>query len=247
VKRTVVTWAAASLALVLTAIAPPAQADQTVTLNIDLADNCRTTPDGGSLSLQPGETLTVRLVAVNNYPDATYRCRGILTAGSNPLTGWVTSGGTSLDGFTNSVTNPPLPGPGTLTLSFTVGTVSAAYLVGRFTGGTYVDYDRPGGALFFLNVIRGPVTQGPGAPLPPVEHQLGFDANGGFCNLTNSGPIVDGVWIQVPTAEQCTRPGYTLLGWNPKPDGSDPLGFDPGGWTVMTGDNVLYAIWVPVR
>jgi hypothetical protein len=82
--------------------------------------------------------------------------------------------------------------------------------------------------------------------LPPVEHTLGFNANGGDCTLTNSGPIIDGVWTQVPTAEQCTRPGFTLLGWNPKPDGSDPLGFDPGGFTLMTDHNTLYAIWVPV-
>jgi len=82
--------------------------------------------------------------------------------------------------------------------------------------------------------------------LPPVEHSLGFNANGGACTLTNSGPIIDGVWSQVPTAEQCTRPGFTLLGWNPKPDGSDPLGFDPGGFTLMTDHNTLYAIWVPV-
>jgi hypothetical protein len=83
--------------------------------------------------------------------------------------------------------------------------------------------------------------------LPPVEHSLGFNSNGGTCELTNSGPIIDGAWTQVPTAEQCTRPGYTLLGWNPNPDGSDPLGFDPGGFTVMTDDNTLYAIWVPIR
>jgi hypothetical protein len=83
--------------------------------------------------------------------------------------------------------------------------------------------------------------------LPPVEHTLGFNANGGTCTLTSSGPIIDGVWIQVPTAQQCSRPGYTLLGWNPRADGGDPLGFDPGGWTVMTGDNELYAIWVPIR
>jgi hypothetical protein len=83
------------------------------------------------------------------------------------------------------------------------------------------------------------------AVLPPVEHLLGFNANGGTCSLTSSGLIIDGVWTQVPTAQQCSRPGFTLLGWNPRADGGDPLGFDPGGWTVMTGDNVLYAIWVP--
>jgi hypothetical protein len=81
--------------------------------------------------------------------------------------------------------------------------------------------------------------------LPPLEYVLGFNANGGSCSLSNSGQIIDGVWIRVPTAEQCSRPGFRLLGWNPKPDGSDPLGFDPGGWTLMTDDNTLFAIWVP--
>jgi len=90
-------------------------------------------------------------------------------------------------------------------------------------------------------------TPEPTIVLPPVEHTVGFDANGGACNLTSSGPIIDGTWIKVPTAEQCARPGYTLLGWNPRADGGDPLGFDPGGWTVTTGDNTLYAIWVPIR
>jgi hypothetical protein len=88
---------------------------------------------------------------------------------------------------------------------------------------------------------------GDGGVIAPVEYALGFNANGGTCNLTNSGPIIDGTWITVPTAQQCTRPGYTLLGWNPRADGGDPLGFNPGGWTVMTGDNTLYAIWVPIR
>jgi hypothetical protein len=99
-----------------------------------------------------------------------------------------------------------------------------------------------------INVFRvSPAVPEPFIVLPPVEHTLGFNANGGICTVTNGGPIVNGVWIRVPTAEQCMRPGYTLLGWNPKSDGSDPLGFDPGGWTLMTDNNTLYAIWVPVR
>jgi hypothetical protein len=81
--------------------------------------------------------------------------------------------------------------------------------------------------------------------VPAPQHTLDFNANGGTCTVTDSGLVIDGVWITVPTAKQCTRPGYTLLGWNPRADGGDPLGFDPGGWTVMTGDNTLYAIWVP--
>jgi hypothetical protein len=82
--------------------------------------------------------------------------------------------------------------------------------------------------------------------LPPVLFTLGYDANGGTCSVTNSGPVESTAWTSVPTAEQCTRPGYTLLGWNPRSDGGDPLGFSPGGSTQMTGDNTLYAIWQAV-
>jgi hypothetical protein len=86
----------------------------------------------------------------------------------------------------------------------------------------------------------------PGVQSAPVAHfALQYDANGGTCTVATSGPIPDGVWIQVPFADQCARVGYYLLGWNPRADGGDPLGFDPGGWTLMTGDNTLYAIWLP--
>jgi hypothetical protein len=91
----------------------------------------------------------------------------------------------------------------------------------------------------------GPCPGSTGSGVPPAQYALGFDANGGTCTTSSSGQIVDGTWIRVPTAGQCSRPGFTLLGWNPRADGGDPLGFDPGGWTVMTGDNTLYAIWVP--
>jgi hypothetical protein len=91
------------------------------------------------------------------------------------------------------------------------------------------------------------VGTGPPSPtpiiLPPVLFTLGFDANGGTCSVTNSGSVESGSWTSVPTAEQCTRSGYTLLGWNPRSDGGDPLGFSPGGSTHVTGDNTLYAIW----
>ena len=80
-----------------------------------------------------------------------------------------------------------------------------------------------------------------------AQFTLQYESNGGVCTVTSSGPIPNGVWIQVPLADRCTRPGYFLLGWNPRADGGDPIGFDPGGWTLMTGDNTLYAIWLPIR
>ena len=83
------------------------------------------------------------------------------------------------------------------------------------------------------------------ASTPVAEFSLQYEANGGVCTVSTSGPIPNGVWIQVPLADRCARSGYFLLGWNPRADGGDPLGFDPGGWTLMTGDNTLYAIWLP--
>ena len=86
---------------------------------------------------------------------------------------------------------------------------------------------------------------GPGV-LPPPEFTLLFDGNGGVCSVTSSGRVVVDRWVPVPTEADCLRPGFTLLGFNPRPDGSDPLGFAPGALTRVTGDNTLYAIWVPV-
>jgi hypothetical protein len=130
---------------------------------------------------------------------------------------------------------------------FVERTRPAVYLLNLtdFTTGAVTGF--PGGAR--AGFIARMFTPGSSAAvaLRPTEYELAFDANGGTCNLTNSGPIIDGTWITVPTAQQCSRAGYTLLGWNPRADGGDPLGFDPGGWTVMTGDNTLYAIWVPIR
>jgi hypothetical protein len=151
--------------------------------------------------------------------------------------------------FTAAVTGSGASGPASISspgsaVSYTVTTTSGGSLIfladsgpcnGSSTTLTFTGSGGGGGG--------GSSTTTP----PAAEYALGFDANGGNCSLTSSGPITNGVWTQVPTTQQCTRPGHTLLGWNPRADGGDPLGFDPGGWTVMTGDNTLYAIWVPIR
>jgi hypothetical protein len=144
---------------------------------------------------------------------------------------------------THEVTNNPAP----------IEVIAKLYLFDAGAGSTNASTDLDGVSREFF-IVRMFSPTAPGSPalskdgetvLPPVEYALGFNANGGSCSLSNSGQIVDGAWIRVPTAEQCERPGFTLLGWNPKSDGSDPLGFDPGGWTLMTDDNTLFAIWVP--
>jgi len=119
--------------------------------------------------------------------------------------------------------------------------------IGSFTVNIYLG-GGIGGLVATVSLSGG--SQGGSSPtpivLPPVLFTLGYDANGGTCSVTNSGPVESTAWTSVPTAEQCTRPGYTLLGWNPRSDGGDPLGFSPGGSTQMTGDNTLYAIWQAV-
>ena len=95
-----------------------------------------------------------------------------------------------------------------------------------------------GGDLNIYRIIYG------GAPTPaPSRFTLNFDANGGTCTRESSGLVNEGTWITVPTAEECSRPGYELVGFNVSKDGSSPVGFDPGGFTVMTSDNTVYAIW----
>jgi hypothetical protein len=241
-RRVVAAAFTVALALVMLVVAQPAQATQTITFTVDLANDCATTPSGGSISLRTGERLIVSVVATGVAP-AGRSCRPVLSAAPNFLTGW-SSPTTSFDSSTERVGNAYTSAGSGTESPLTVGTVSANLGIAVFNGG-FVKY---GNIPVELIVVRPQVdVAGESTALPPVEHRLGFDANGGTCTLTNSGPIIDGVWIKVPDEEQCTRPGYTLLGWNPKPDGSDPLGFDPGGWTLMTGDNTLYAIWVPVR
>jgi hypothetical protein len=248
-KRSLALAATSALMLGVFATAQPAYADQTLNTFTDLND-CSTS--SATVTLDPGETLTINSTVTGTTPtgDSCFFVivseRAIQILPDDRLSGW-SFNGRDLSGF------DIFPGPDPVDwieirtseiFTLIAGSVSARIAIGRQIGSD--DPTLRGSILMQVRASGSPAGTG-AIVLPPVEHTLGFNANGGTCNLTNSGPIIDGVWIQVPTAEQCTRPGYTLLGWNPQPDGSDPLGFDPGGFTLMTDDNVLYAIWVPVR
>jgi hypothetical protein len=226
----------ASLAVLLAmslVTAPAAQSDQSIAFNVNLSDCTFTTSLGSALtiSLRQGEQLTIQINSTGTRSGPPWCEFALETGDETTLIGW-TVDGRDLTGF--SATVYELQNAATFEVRFTVGSVNAFAFV-ETQGVGKIPPNR-----ILVNVVSGAVTE-----LPLVQHTLGFDANGGQCTLTSSGPIFDGTWITVPTIQQCTRPGYRLLGWNPKSDGSDPLGFDPGGWTVMTGDNTLYAIWVP--
>lgn len=72
-------------------------------------------------------------------------------------------------------------------------------------------------------------------------YTIRFVAAGGTCTVaTRTGP--DTSWMKLPDSTTCQRTGHDFIGWNTAADGSG-LGFAPGGWTHITGDNELYAIW----
>jgi hypothetical protein len=145
---------------------------------------------------------------------------------------WYLVGVTS---FGRGCGDPDFPGVWTRTTAFIPWITDVTCEPSTATGGLvrrglYCDTKRP---------------LGPGV-LPPPEFTLQFDANGGTCSVTSSGRVVVDRWVPVPSEQDCSRPGFTLVGFNPSADGSDPLGFAPGALTRVTGDNTLYAIWVPV-
>ena len=72
---------------------------------------------------------------------------------------------------------------------------------------------------------------------------LVLDAQGGACS--SSVPTVDeGTWVQLPAADACSRPGHVLVGWLARQtDGPPAILFAPSAWTLMSGDNTLFAVW----
>lgn len=98
-------------------------------------------------------------------------------------------------------------------------------------------------------------------PQPLSTLQLQSD---GMC-VTSSGSTINGYWLQLPTAAECTRLGHTLLGWStssafPIADAKEQVDrgwgaidetfngmrmiFIPAGaYTLLSGDNTLHPVW----
>ena len=112
---------------------------------------------------------------------------------------------------------------------------------------------------------------GSSASSPGAQYALNFNANDGTCTTPHTARVTASEWIQVPDEEQCSRSGHSLLGWATSPNfpttiaqrqkdsgwgayvltnesGSIASVFIPAkGWTVVSGDNTLYAIWGRVK
>lgn len=93
-----------------------------------------------------------------------------------------------------------------------------------------------------------------------------LDANGGSCSSTTLF-APDTSWLWLPTGTQCTRSGYSLLGWSTTAqfpvtlaasqvargwgaiddtfDGMRMIFIPVGGSTQISGDSILHALWSP--
>jgi hypothetical protein len=100
----------------------------------------------------------------------------------------------------------------------------------------------------------------PPTPTPTpfvVLHFVTLDPNGGSCMMngiatTTSARTPFLGYSYIPGAEECTRPGFTFLGWattnNPNTPISLPLlrGWDDGIWRYFIANSYdLIAVWKP--
>jgi len=79
-------------------------------------------------------------------------------------------------------------------------------------------------------------------PVPP-SYQLTYDADGGSCPGT-SDPVPFNMTTDLPTAEQCTRTGFTLDGFATSKGGSAV--YKPGESVSVLEPRTLWAVWQPV-
>lgn len=83
------------------------------------------------------------------------------------------------------------------------------------------------------------VTEAP----PVIVDTLDFDGNGGTCSPTSkSGER--GTWSTALTADNCSRPGFTLTGFATTPTmAAGSVYVPPGGPIYFGGSNRFYALW----
>lgn len=106
------------------------------------------------------------------------------------------------------------------------------------------------------------------APSAAARQTLSWGGGGGLCT-TSASSGSDSSWVATPSAQDCSRSGYTLLGWATRsdfplaiahrqvdrgwgvyewqaPDGAMVVFIPAGKFVCVTGDNSLIAIWAPL-
>ena len=80
----------------------------------------------------------------------------------------------------------------------------------------------------------------PAPPTPVLNFTVTYDPNGGTCTATfSTGP--KGAEYFLPTADKCTRIGYTLAGWSSSSTAA--AGVPPGASVRLDETKILYAVW----
>ena len=118
--------------------------------------------------------------------------------------------------------------------------------VGGPAAGYLVEFSPPVGGFTGVTTILRTAIVGTPAPAPPPVPiwTLTYEPNGGSCTvMSGSGP--DTSWLATPGASACTRSDYQFIGWNTAANGTG-IGFTPGAQAHLSGDNALYAQWVPI-
>lgn len=155
------------------------------------------------------------------------------------------SGGVTLGG-TNCVADAScqvVDAGGTATGVFTVATAGAISVRRTLdNGATYSTI----GTLMVSGGGGGGTEETAEKSPAPATATMTFDANGGSCSTGN--PAVKtgivGSTYTFPTADECTRDRYTLVGWSFDPRATAPEpNLTPGARAVLTGSGTLYAVW----
>ena len=127
--------------------------------------------------------------------------------------------------------------------------IDSATSIGIYDHEFGVQDDLIGTVTFSSESGSGSVTADPApatADPAPATATMTFDANGGSCSTGN--PTVKtgivGSMYSFPTADECTRDRYTLVGWSFDSQATAPdPNLVPGAWVRLTGSGTLYAVW----
>ena len=76
----------------------------------------------------------------------------------------------------------------------------------------------------------------------PIEYTLTFAGDGGQGKAPDPIKADFDTKVMLPAPTELTRPGYTFVGWNTKPDGTGTL-VPPNGEHLVTGDVTFYPQW----
>lgn len=76
----------------------------------------------------------------------------------------------------------------------------------------------------------------------PIEYTITFAGDGGQGKAPDPIKADFDTKVMLPAPTDLTRPGYTFVGWNTKPDGTGTL-VPPNGEHLVTGDVTFYPQW----